>query len=106
MAITQSVVDAVCEHAAGRRVHSVRLEVGALCAVVPDSMQFCFELATQGTVADGARLDVDLKAGVARCRTCDHEFELPDLILLCPCGSADVEVMAGRDLRILSMEVS
>jgi hydrogenase nickel incorporation protein HypA/HybF len=106
MAITQSVVEAVCEHAAGRRVRSVRLEVGALCAVVPDSMQFCFELATQGTVADGARLDVDLKAGAAHCRTCDSEFELPDLILLCPCGSADVEVMAGRDLRILSMEVS
>src|SRR4051794_23606975 len=106
MAITQSVVDAVCEHAAGRRVRSVRLEVGALCAVVPDSMQFCFELAAQGTVADGARLDVDLKAGAARCRTCNREFELPDLILLCPCGSADVEVMAGRDLRILSMEVS
>jgi hydrogenase nickel incorporation protein HypA/HybF len=105
MAITQSVVDAVCEHAAGRRVHSVRLEVGALCAVVPDSMQFCFELATQGTVADGARLDVDLTPGTAHCRTCDLEFELPDLILLCRCGSADVEVMTGRDLRILSMEV-
>ena len=56
MAITQGVVDAVCEHAAGRRVHSVRVEVGALCAVVPDSMQFCFDLVTEGTVADGARL--------------------------------------------------
>ena len=48
MAITQGVVDAVCEHAAGRRVHSVRVEVGALCAVVPDSMQFCFDLVTEG----------------------------------------------------------
>lgn len=106
MAITQSVVDAVCEHAAGRRVHSVRLEVGALCAVVPDSMQFCFDLATAGTVADGARLDVDVQPGAARCRTCDRDFVLPDLVLLCPCGSADVEVIAGRDLKILSMEVS
>ncbi len=106
MAITQSVVDAVCEHAAGRRVHSVKLEVGELCAVVPDSMQFCFELATQGTVADGALLDLDVQPGAARCRTCQRQFELHDLILLCPCGSADVEVMAGRDLRILSMEVS
>jgi hydrogenase nickel incorporation protein HypA/HybF len=106
MAITQSVVDAVCEHAAGRRVHSVRLEVGELCAVVCDSMLFCFELATQGTVADGARLDVDIRPGEARCRTCSQEFELHDPILLCPCGSADVDVLAGRDLRILSMEVS
>lgn len=106
MAITQSVVDAVCDHAAGRRVHSVRVEVGALCAIVPDAMLFCFELATEGTVADGARLDLDVRPGHAHCRTCDAEFALADVILLCPCGSADVEVLAGRDMRILSMEVS
>jgi hydrogenase nickel incorporation protein HypA/HybF len=106
MALTQSLVEAVCEHAAGRRVHSVKLEVGALCAVVPAAMTFCFELATEGTVADGARLDVDVLPGAARCRSCDAHFELTDPILLCPCGSADVEVLAGRDLRILSMEVS
>ncbi len=51
MAITQSVVDAVCERADGRTVHSIRLQVGRLCAVVPDAMQFCFELVTEGTVA-------------------------------------------------------
>ncbi|MBX7432727.1 hydrogenase maturation nickel metallochaperone HypA [Mycobacterium sp. Y57] len=106
MALTQSVVDAVCEHAAGRRVNSVRLEVGALCAVVPGAMQFCFELATEGTVADGARLDVDIQPGSARCRSCAQTFDLNDLILLCTCGSADVEVLTGRELRILSMEVS
>jgi hydrogenase nickel incorporation protein HypA/HybF len=106
MAITQSLVDAVCEHAAGRRVHSVKLEVGALCAVVPDAMRFCFELATEDTVAVGARLDIDLRSGTARCRSCDGHFELADLILLCPCGSADVEVLSGQDLKILSMEVS
>jgi hydrogenase nickel incorporation protein HypA/HybF len=106
MAITQSVVDAVCGHAAGRRVHSVRVEVGALCAVVPDAMEFCFGLAAEGTAADGARLDLDVQPGSARCRTCGDEFALADLILLCPCGSADVEVLTGRDLRILSMEVS
>ena len=106
MAITQSVVEAVCEHAAGRRVHSVRLQVGALCAVMPESMEFCFGLATEGTVADGARLDLDVQPGFARCRSCDTGFPLSDLILLCPCGSADVEVLTGRELRILSMEVS
>jgi hydrogenase nickel incorporation protein HypA/HybF len=106
MAITQSVVDAVCEHAAGRHVQSVKVEIGALCAIVPDAMQFCFELAVEGTVADGAQLDLNIQPGLARCRTCGETFELPDMILLCPCGSADVEVTAGRDLRILSMEVS
>ena len=106
MALTQSVVDTVCEHAAGRRVHSVRLEIGALCAVVPDAMQFCFELATEDTVAAGARLDLDVCPACAHCRSCGTEFESPDLILLCPCGSADVQLLSGRELRILSMEVS
>ncbi|MGV0792570.1 hydrogenase maturation nickel metallochaperone HypA/HybF [Mycolicibacterium sp. XJ1819] len=105
MAITQSVVDAVCEHAAGRRVHSVRVEVGTLCAVVPDAMRFCFELATEGTVADGARLDLAVQPATAHCRSCGTAFALPDPILLCPCGSADVEVLSGRELKILSMEV-
>ena len=35
MALTQSVVEAVCEHAAGRRVHSVKLEVGACAPSYP-----------------------------------------------------------------------
>jgi hydrogenase nickel incorporation protein HypA/HybF len=111
MAITRSVVDAVCEHAGGRRVHSVRLQVGTLCALVPDAIQFCFGLATEGTVADGARLDVDVQPASARCRTCGAEFDQTDSsqtdpIMLCPCGSADVEVLIGRGLTILSMEVS
>lgn len=106
MAITQSVIDAVCEHAAGRAVHSVTVEVGALCAVVPDAMQFCFELAAEGTVAEGARLVIEQILGTAECRSCGAEFGLVDPIVLCRCGSADVEILSGRDLRIRSMEVS
>lgn len=106
LSIAQSVVDAVCEHAGDRRVHSVRVAVGALCAVIPDSMLFCFELVTVGTVAEGARLDIETPAGVGHCRNCGAEFALFDPILLCSCGSADVEVRSGRELRIVSMEVS
>lgn len=106
LAITQSVVDAVCEHAAGRTVLSVRVEVGALTAVIADSMQFCFELVTEGTVAEGARLDIDQPSGSAHCQDCGADFALTDLVVLCPCGSANVDVTSGRELRILSMEVS
>ncbi len=106
MAITSSVVDTVCECAAGRRVHSVTVEVGALCAVVPEAMQFCFELIAEGTIAEGARLDIRIVPGTATCAACGHRFELADLILLCPCGSSDIEVESGRELRIHSMEVS
>ena len=105
LAITQSVVDAACERAAGRRVRSIRLRVGALTAVVPAAMHFCFDLVTAGTLAEGARLDIEPRAASAHCRGCGSDFGPADAILLCPCGSADVAVTAGRELQIVSMEV-
>lgn len=105
LAITQSVVDAACDRAAGRPVRSIRIQVGALTAVVPQAMLFCFDLVTEGTVAEGASLQIEQCAGGAHCRSCGTDFALADTILLCPCGSADVAVTAGRELQILSMEV-
>ena len=105
LAIAESIVDAVCERAAGRRVHRVAVRIGALTAVVPDAMQFCFALAVEGTVADGACLDIEHRPGAARCRDCGADVEITDAILLCPCGSADLAVTAGRELQIVSMEV-
>jgi hydrogenase nickel incorporation protein HypA/HybF len=106
LSITQSVVDAVAERAADSRVLSIRLTVGRLSGVVPDAMQFCFELITEGTALEGARLTIDRPAGRAHCATCGCDFELADLILLCPCGSADVAVLTGRELQITSVEVA
>ncbi len=105
LAIAQSVVETVLERTADSRVSTVRLRVGRLCAVVPEALAFCFELATAGTALEGARLEVEERTGRAHCRTCGDEFTLEDLVLLCPCGSADVEVSAGRELQVTSVEV-
>jgi hydrogenase nickel incorporation protein HypA/HybF len=106
LAVTQSVVDAVSEHVGTRRVVSVRVEVGTLSGIVADAMRFCFEIASGQTVLEGARLDIDERPGEAHCRDCGSDFTLADLVLLCPCGSADVKVTAGRDLVIKSVEVA
>jgi hydrogenase nickel incorporation protein HypA/HybF len=103
LAITQGVVDAVTERTGDAPVACVRLRVGRLAGVVPDAMRFCFELVTAGTSLDGAVLEFDQPEGRGRCRTCGADFVLPDLILLCSCGSADVEVLAGRELAVASV---
>ena len=56
LAITQSVVDMVVERTAGRQVSLVRLEVGGLSGVVPDAMEFCYELLISGTPLEGSTL--------------------------------------------------
>jgi hydrogenase nickel incorporation protein HypA/HybF len=105
LAITQSVVDMVVERTAGRQVSLVRLEVGQLSGVVPDAMEFCYELLISGTSLEGSTLVVDQTPGAAHCRSCGQDFALDDLILLCPCGSAEVDVIAGRELRVLSVDL-
>jgi hydrogenase nickel incorporation protein HypA/HybF len=105
LAITQSVVEAIDERCAGARVSRVLLEIGKLSGVVPDAVRFCFELVAAGTALQGARLDIEEPGGWARCRSCGGDYGTDDLIMLCPCGSADVEVVRGEQLTIRSVEV-
>ena len=67
LSITQSVVDAVCDRAAGRTVHKVTVRVGALTAVVPEAMLFCFDLVTDGTVA-ALRMGASIRVHLAKKR--------------------------------------
>lgn len=106
LAITEGVVAAVTERVAGDRVTSVRLEIGALSGVVADSVRFCFDLVTEGTNLEGASLEILEPAAKCQCRACGAEFAPDWPILLCDCGSADVAVLSGQDLRILSVAVA
>jgi hydrogenase nickel incorporation protein HypA/HybF len=106
LAIAQSVLDTIVARIGDRQVRQVRLEIGRLSGVSADSLRFCFELAAVGTVLDGALLDIVEPPGKARCLTCLDEFVLHDHILLCACGSSDVRLTAGDELKILSVEVS
>jgi hydrogenase nickel incorporation protein HypA/HybF len=106
LAITEGVVAAVTERLPEAKVTLVRLEIGALSGVVADSVRFCFDLVTEGTNLEGASLEIVTPAANCRCRSCEAEFSPDGPILLCPCGSADVAIESGADLRILSVKVA
>jgi hydrogenase nickel incorporation protein HypA/HybF len=106
LAITEGLVDAVTERLPGAKVTCVRLEIGALTGVVADSVMFCFDLVTEGTDLEGAKLEISRLPGRCQCRACGHGFEPDGPIALCPCGSAEVTVLAGQDLRITSVQVA
>lgn len=105
LSIAQSVVAAVTERADGRQVRRVSIVVGRLSGVAPDALSFSFGLVCEGTVAEGAELVVDEPPGRARCRACDTEFGVTDLVLQCRCGSTEVELVGGRELLVSSMEL-
>jgi len=105
LGIAMDVVDAVSARAAGARVRRVVLEVGALTAVLPDALRFCFDLATAGTAAEGARLDIVERPGRARCRACGTELALARPFGRCACGGTDLDWLEGDELKIFEVEV-
>jgi hydrogenase nickel incorporation protein HypA/HybF len=106
LAIAESVVATVLERTEDRTVAVVRLRVGRLAGVVPEALSFCFELAAAGTPLADASLEIVEEHARAHCRTCAADFTLDDAFLLCGCGSADVELLSGRELAVTSVEVA
>lgn len=106
LAIAQEIVAIVAERTGNARVSRIVVEIGRLCAVVPDALRFCFDLATEGTVAEGARLEIVEIPGLARCRACGGQVILDRPFGRCACGATDLDWLAGEELRIKAVEMA
>jgi hydrogenase nickel incorporation protein HypA/HybF len=105
LSVVQSIVDTVTDRTGGAEIRNVRLVIGRLSGVVPDSIRFCFDLVAAGTPLAAAMLEIEEPAGRARCERCGNEFGVDDLLLLCRCGSSEVRLLTGDELLIRSVEV-
>ena len=92
--------------AGASRVHTIRLRIGALSGVVPDALEFAFEVLAPGTLAEGAKLAVEHVPARFWCATCRREFEAPTLFSDCPdCHQPSGELRAGREMELTSLEI-
>jgi hydrogenase nickel incorporation protein HypA/HybF len=106
LSIAQSLIEIVDRHARGRRVARVEVKVGRLRQVVPDALEFAFELVAQGTAIEGAELVLEDVPAAGTCGSCGSGAPLPELPLACRrCGSLDVEVTQGEELRVEALEI-
>ena len=104
LGITQNIVAIVAEHAKGTKVQRVLLEIGKLSAIMPDAVRFCFDVCTLGTVLEGATLEILETPGLARCRQCGTEIPLEKPFGSCRCGSVELDLIAGEELKIKEIE--
>jgi hydrogenase nickel incorporation protein HypA/HybF len=103
--ITQEIIAIAAARACEAKVKRVVVEIGRLTAVLPDAIRFCFDLCAEGTLVEGARLEIIEIPGLGRCRLCGREqtFEVPYGV--CICGGCDLEWLAGEELRVREVEV-
>ena len=109
MSIAQNLIDIVKEEMALNNatvLRSVRLNIGQLSAVVPESLKFCFEIITSGTNMEGAVLNMDIIPLIGYCPACGREFEIREYTFLCPfCGDTKIDTLSGQELSIVEIEV-
>lgn len=88
------------------RVTRIRLTVGTLGCAQPDALRFCFDAVTRGTIADGARLEIETTPGEGWCADCQDTVKLEERFGACPiCEGHRVRMTGGHALLLSEMEV-
>ncbi len=109
MSLTESVVEILREEGRKQgfaRVKTVWLEIGVLGGVEPQAMEFCFDVATRGTIAEGARLEIIRTPGQGWCLDCGKTVPLEERFGACPeCGLYHVQMTGGDEMRVKELEV-
>ena len=107
LSLCRSIVAISARHAQGRPVVSVRVRVGHLRQVVPDTLERCFEIIAAEGGLGGAVLEVVEVPAEVRCRDCGATTVLERFELRCgACGRSDLEVLAGEELLVESLELA
>ena len=105
--VAQRMVDTAIEVAdqnGGGRVVGMRLHLGEMTCVEPETLSFAFAVVSRGTRVEGCPLEIVRVPTRLRCRACGAERG-GDLLEPCVCGMPGGEVLAGRELRLASIDI-
>lgn len=110
ISIIQSMLDIAFDQAQSQganHIHQLRLRVGILSGVVPEALKFAFDACTKDTIAADAKLEIEWVKAICYCPQCHAEFSPHDWVYICPrCEHLSHEIRQGRELQLVSLEVS
>ncbi|MDO5043256.1 MAG: hydrogenase maturation nickel metallochaperone HypA [Slackia sp.] len=109
LGIMTGVVDSVTQAAQANgalKVLKVSLSVGRMTEAIEDALQFAFEALTdRDPLYEGAQLEIAMVEPRSRCTECGNVYEHDRFHVSCPSCGGFGELIAGKELRIDSIEV-
>jgi len=109
MSVAQNILEIVREHIAPqnrKKVRTIRLKIGELAGIVPDSLRFCFDAVKNDSFLNNASLEVEYILITAQCKHCEKISPLDYGVFFCPaCSSADIVLLTGNELNIVEIEL-
>ncbi len=107
--LAKQIVD-VCVSSAqaqgAKRILAVYGWVAETEALSPQSLQLHFAGHARGTLAEGARVVLDVTRVDARCSHCARVYTPDHHLLLCPaCGATDAELLGPTGVGVTRLDV-
>ena len=110
MSLCESLIQIIEGQAADQKftqVLRVCLEIGPLAGVELEALHFSYDVVTRGTLAENSRLEIIELPLKAWCMPCSKNVDVKQRFDACPdCGSHQVQITGGDELRIKNMEVN
>jgi len=106
LSLCQAIVDTARRHGGDRPLCRVYVRIGYLRQVVPDSLQFSWEVITDGTELAGCELTIEHVPAAIECRSCGAVGDIDRPLLICPaCEGDDVIVVRGDEFQLVAIDV-
>lgn len=109
LSIAMNIIEIAEENARNANtsvINEIELDIGSQSGVVLEALEFAIESAKQGTMLENANWVINEIPAMARCNSCNHEFETKDLFTPCPkCDNPFSEIYQGKELRVKSLKV-
>jgi hydrogenase nickel incorporation protein HypA/HybF len=109
LSVTQNIIKISSEEAKKASaciVKEIRIKVGELSGLIPESIQFYFDIASRGTIVESAKLQIEkIPIGII-CNDCRNEGNVSRNNYCCnSCGSYNIKIIRGHEFFIDSLEV-
>ena len=107
LSLCRSIDGIVRRAAQGRPVSVVELAIGELRQVVPETLEHCWSVVSQGTELANSRLEVQRIEGVIQCRDCQAKTRLAGQPTL-RCGSCSgtvVDIVSGEEFMVTAVSL-
>jgi hydrogenase nickel incorporation protein HypA/HybF len=110
LSIAMNILELVEEESrrrGGLKVVAVHVRLGALSGVAKYPLLFSYETACQDTPLAISHLVIEEVPGVIYCKSCDAQRPAgdPDWFCCAVCGSLSSELVQGKELEVVSLEV-
>jgi hydrogenase nickel incorporation protein HypA/HybF len=109
MSIAMNIIElasAAAQREGAGAIERIELEIGTMAGLMVESLEFCFEAAARGTLAEDAILDITSIPAEGRCLVCNEISIVDSLAAQClHCGAYLLSLLTGKELTIKAIIV-